>query len=90
MKNPEPVGAVGVLKNSIQHPNVTERPQKSKPPEDLARRDAAAMVHILSGMSSGIESFELIYQSLKQLHGPDFDRYFHNGLINQEARNGGG
>ena len=83
MKNPEPVGAVGVLKNSIQHPNVTERPQKSNPPEDLARRDAAAMIHILNRLRSGLEPYGKIYESLKRLHGPDFDRYFRDQLTNQ-------
>ena len=89
MRNPKSSAGFGVSENH-HNSNLRQKPQKSNSTNDLARRDAAVMVHILNGMSSGIESFEIIYQSLKQLHGPDFDRYFHNGLINQEARNGGG
>ena len=45
-----------------------------------ARRDAAAMVKILDRMKSGWQPFEIVYDSLKQLHGKPFEYYFREFL----------
>ena len=76
MKKPQTVAADGVLKNKTHSPNLTERPQKSNTSKELARRDAAAMVKILDKMKSGWQPYEIVYESLKRLHGQPFEYYF--------------
>ena len=80
MKKPQTVAADGVLKNETHSSNLTDRPQKSNTSKELARRDAEAMVYILNRMRSGMESFEHVYESLKRLHGPPFEKHFRDEL----------
>ena len=87
MKKPQTVVADGVLKSKSDSPNLEERPQKSKTPDELARRDAAAMVHILNRMRGGMHSYEHIYESLKTLHGEPFDQYFRDELAQNRGHN---
>ena len=69
--------------------NVSPTAEKSNTSKELARRDAAAMVHILNGIRSGLEAFEHIYESLKRLHGPPFEKAFRDELTrNREGKRG--
>ncbi|CAN5296904.1 hypothetical protein BH23BAC3_BH23BAC3_35030 [soil metagenome] len=53
---------------------------------DLARRDARAMVMVLNKMKAGPEPFEAIYDSLKKLHGKAFEKYFREFLTGRNRR----
>lgn len=88
MKKPQTVRAAGVLISNSDSSNLQERPVKNNTPEELARRDAAAMVHILNRLRGGVLSFEYIYESLKRLHGEPFDIHFRNELTNGGQSNG--
>jgi hypothetical protein len=70
----------GLSENTSDAFNVSPPAEKSKKTDDLARRDAAAMVYILNRMRSGMESFEHVYESLKRLHGPPFEKHFRDAL----------
>lgn len=60
--------------------NLTPAPPKSK---STVQRDAQAMVYIFKRMKSGMENFEHIYESLRRLHGPDFEKHFRDGLVSK-------
>lgn len=47
-------------------------------------RDAKAMVAVLNQIRGGMESYEVIYDSLRRLHGPSFDQYFRDALVQKE------
>ena len=80
MKNPKSWAGFGVLKNHCDDYNLRQTPEKSNTTNDLARRDAAAMVHILNNMKAGFHPFECVYESLKGLHGDQFEYYFREYL----------
>lgn len=67
---------------------VKELELPNTPDNDTARRDALAMVCILDKMKGGFEPFEIIYDSLKSLHGKPFERHFRDGLTNRGASDG--
>lgn len=61
------------LSNSLQTSN------------DPAHRDAQAMVLILNKMRSGFEPFEIIYDSLKTIHGKAFENHFRDILTGRDG-----
>lgn len=93
MKKPQTVAADGVLKNTSEYPNLIDRPEKNNQVEKitstdatvLASRDARAMVHMLNRIRGGMESYEVIYESLRRLHGPVFDQHFRDVLAQKEG-----
>ena len=70
----------GLSENTSDAFNVSPPAEKSKKTEELARRDAAAMVKILDKMKSGWEPYEVVYESLKNKHGKPFEYYFREFL----------
>lgn len=87
MKKPQTDAAAGVSENK-SNPNLGERPDNCKS-DGLIRRDARAMVHILNQLrGNSLTPFENVYESLKGLHGPQFEKYFRDQLSNTGGRNG--